>query len=65
MTVLASASVSRPGFVSRIKARLARTFAIKGYAEPEATILLLNDVELAKRGLDRDMLVALSTRGLY
>jgi hypothetical protein len=58
-------NVSRPNYISRLIARVAKAFEVRGYAEPEATILLLNDVELAKRGLDRDNLVALATRGLY
>ena len=58
-------TVARPNFFARVGAAVVRFLAPPRYAEQEKSILMLDDVELAKRGLDRDMLVALSVRGLY
>ena len=56
---------ARPGRLARLAAALGRFLTPSRYAQQENSILMLDDVELAKRGLDRDMLVAMSVRGLY
>ena len=57
----AMTQVSRFGFLAKLTARVTRAVAAKG--NDGSSSLLFNDVELAKRGLDRDMLVKLYCRG--
>ena len=56
---------ARPGRLARLAAAFGKFLTPPRYAEQEKSILMLDDVALAKRGLDRDMLVAMSVRGLY